>query len=97
MVDIFGNLRPMPEIFPDYPAPIVLMVAGERELRLARWCLPSSQKALVDAAAKRADRLGSEGKDVDLKALLNSEPTTRAGLVLFSERAVGTAAPPRRH
>ena len=50
MVDRTGNLPPMPGIFPDYSAPIVRMADGERELTMARWGMPSSQKALLDAA-----------------------------------------------
>lgn len=41
MVDRTGNLPPMPGVFPDYPAPIVRTAAGERELALARWGMPS--------------------------------------------------------
>jgi putative SOS response-associated peptidase YedK len=35
--DLTGNLPPMRGIFPDYPAPIVRMSDGERELAMARW------------------------------------------------------------
>ena len=55
--DTTGNLPPMPGIFPDYPAPIVRNGAGGRELAMARWGMPSSQKALMDATKKRADKL----------------------------------------
>ena len=48
--DSAGNLPPMPGIFPDYPAPIVRNTADGRELTLARWGMPSSSKALFDAA-----------------------------------------------
>lgn len=41
MVDLTGNLPPMPGIFPDYPAPIVRNGEGGRELALARWGMPS--------------------------------------------------------
>jgi hypothetical protein len=33
--DLTGNLPPMPDIFPDYPAPIVRMAEGQRELAMA--------------------------------------------------------------
>jgi putative SOS response-associated peptidase YedK len=39
--DRTGNLPPMPGVFPDYPAPIVRMGEGERELTMARWGMPS--------------------------------------------------------
>jgi putative SOS response-associated peptidase YedK len=69
-----GNLQPG-RVFPDYPAPIVRTAAdGERELVRARWGMPSSQKALMDAASKRADKLRAKGKDVGFAALLKMEP-----------------------
>jgi putative SOS response-associated peptidase YedK len=39
--DTTGNLPPIPGVFPDYFAPIVLNVEGERELTMARWGMPS--------------------------------------------------------
>ena len=74
MVDRTGNLPPMPAIYPDYAAPIVRNSAEGRELALARWGMPSSQKALFDAAAKRADKLRAKGKEVDFDELLKMEP-----------------------
>jgi putative SOS response-associated peptidase YedK len=69
-----GNLAPG-DIYPDYAAPIVrLGENGQRELALARWGLPSSTKALFDAATKRADKLRARGKDVDFPKLLELEP-----------------------
>lgn len=72
--DSTGNLPSMPGIFPDYPAPIVRNVEGGRELALARWGMPSSQLALMQAAKKRAARLEAKGKAVDFKELLRMEP-----------------------
>lgn len=74
MVDRAGNLPSMPGIFPDYEAPIVRNGAEGRELVLARWGMPSSQKALFDAAKNRADKLRAKGKDVDFDDLLKMEP-----------------------
>ena len=34
--DTAGNLPPLPGVFPDYAAPIMRMVDGERELTTAR-------------------------------------------------------------
>ncbi|RYG99850.1 MAG: SOS response-associated peptidase [Alphaproteobacteria bacterium] len=69
-----GNLEPR-DIYPDYSAPIVrLNGAGERVLSLARWGMPSSKKALLDAATKRADKLQTKGKEVDFPKLLELEP-----------------------
>ena len=69
-----GNLEPR-DIYPDYPAPIVRNGAdGERELILSRWGLPSSKKALFDAATKRADKLRAKGRDVDFPKMLELEP-----------------------
>ena len=52
-----GNLASKPGIYPDYPAPIVRNGNGGRELAMARWGMPSSQKALMDATKKRAEKL----------------------------------------
>jgi putative SOS response-associated peptidase YedK len=69
-----GNLPSMPGIFPDYPAPIVRNGPDDREIVMARWGMPSSQQALLDATKKRADRLEAKGKPVDFKELLRMEP-----------------------
>lgn len=73
--DRTGNLPPLPGIYPDYSAPIVRTGAdGERELVMARWGMPSSGKALLDAAKKRAAKLEAKGKAVDFAELLRLEP-----------------------
>jgi putative SOS response-associated peptidase YedK len=70
-----GNFPPLPGIFPDYAAPIIRTnAAGERELAMARWGMPSSRKAQLDAATKRADKLRVKGKDVNFDELLKVEP-----------------------
>src|SRR5271163_1749126 len=69
-----GNLAPMPGVFPDYKAPIVRNGAGGRELATARWGMPSSSRALMDATKKRAQKLEAKGKPVDFKELLRMEP-----------------------
>lgn len=69
-----GNLEPR-DIYPDYPAPIVREDEnGDRVLTLARWGMPSSRKAILDAATKRADKLRAKGKAVDFAELLKMEP-----------------------
>jgi putative SOS response-associated peptidase YedK len=69
-----GNLAPG-DIYPDYSAPVVRTGAdGVRELALARWGMPSSKKALFDAASSRADKLRAKGQDVDFPKLLELEP-----------------------
>jgi len=60
-----GNLAPMPGVFPDYKAPIVRNGPGGRELATARWGMPSSSKALMDATKKRAEKLQAKGKPID--------------------------------
>ena len=72
--DSVGNLPSMPGIFPDYPAPIVRNAEGGRELTMARWGMPSSSKALMDATAKRAAKLEAKGQQFDFKDLLRMEP-----------------------
>jgi putative SOS response-associated peptidase YedK len=69
-----GNLAPMPGVFPDYPAPIVRNAAEGRELVMARWGMPSSSRALMDATKKRAQKLEAKGTPVDFKQLLRMEP-----------------------
>jgi putative SOS response-associated peptidase YedK len=44
--DRTGNLPPLPGTFHDYPAPIVRVANGEREIAMARWGMPSPQFAL---------------------------------------------------
>ena len=72
--DRTGNLPSMPGIYPDYPAPIVRNSAAGRELAMTRWGMPSSQKALMDATKKRAEKLRAKGKTVDFTELLRMEP-----------------------
>lgn len=72
--DRTGNLPVLPGIFPDYPAPIVRNGTDGRELVMARWGMPSSQKALMDATKRRAAKLEEKGKPVDFKQLLRQEP-----------------------
>lgn len=74
MLDRAGNLPSMPGIFPDYMAPVVRNAEGGRELILARWGMPSSQKALLEATQKRAAKLDAKGKQYDFKELLRIEP-----------------------
>jgi putative SOS response-associated peptidase YedK len=75
MRDITGNLPQMPSIFPDYRAPIVRIAPdGVRELALARWGMPTSQFALIQATKKRAAKLEGKGTPVDFKDLLRMEP-----------------------
>jgi putative SOS response-associated peptidase YedK len=69
-----GNLAPMPGVFPDYKAPIVRTGSEGRELVTARWGMPSSQHALMEATKKRAAKLEAKGKPVDFKELLRMEP-----------------------
>ena len=74
ILDRSGNMPPLPGIFPDYSAPIVRNTDAGRELTMARWGMPSSQAAMLDAAGKRAAKLAAKGKAVDFKELLRLEP-----------------------
>jgi putative SOS response-associated peptidase YedK len=75
MRDTTGNLPPQPSIFPDFMAPVVRTGSdGVRELMKMRWGMPSSQKALFDAAKKRAQKLEAKGKNVNFEELLRMEP-----------------------
>ncbi|CAN7338742.1 SOS response-associated peptidase family protein [Bosea sp. LjRoot90] len=70
----FANLPPQPGIFPDYEAPIIRNEDGEARLTMTRWGMPSSKKALLDAATRRADKLRAKDKPVDFDLLLRMEP-----------------------
>lgn len=75
MRDLTGNLPSMPGIFPDYEAPIVRTGDdGVRELALGRWGMPSSPRALFEAAGRRADKMRAKGEAVDFDQLLKMEP-----------------------
>ena len=75
LTDWNNNQPPMPGVFPDYAAPIIRRTAaGEREMVDVRWGMPSSKKALLDAATKRADKLRTKGQAVDFNELLRMEP-----------------------
>lgn len=75
MSDLNNNQPPMLGIYPDYAAPVVVKdEAGERLMRDLRWGMPSSNKALLDAATKRADKLRAKGAEVDFAHLLKMEP-----------------------
>jgi putative SOS response-associated peptidase YedK len=73
--DTTGNMPPLPGIYPDYMAPVVAnRPGGIRELCMMRWGMPSSQKALLDAATARADKLRAKNKSFDFNELLKMEP-----------------------
>src|SRR4051812_11242842 len=75
MRDTTGNLPAMPGIFPDYTAPVVRNTPdGVRELAMARWGMPSSQFALMEATKKRAAKLEVKGQAIDFQQLLRMEP-----------------------
>lgn len=72
--DLIGNMEPSIDVFPDRFAPIVRNNDGRRELAMVRWGMPSSSRALFDAASKRADKLRAKGKEFDFNELLKMEP-----------------------
>lgn len=78
MMDLTGNLPPMPGIFPDYPAPVIRNAAGGgREMVMVRWGMPSSSQAIFQDASKRANKLRAKGQVIDdeaFKELLRREP-----------------------
>ncbi|MEL6515899.1 MAG: SOS response-associated peptidase family protein [Pseudomonadota bacterium] len=51
--DETGNLAPMPEVYPDFHAPVVANMDGERVLTMMRWGMPSPAFALT---GKKTDR-----------------------------------------
>ena len=60
-IESTGNLPTMPGIFPDYPAPIMRNKADATELTLARWGMPSSQFAQMQAAKKARRQAPRQG------------------------------------
>lgn len=71
LVDLNNNQPPMAGVYPDYATPIVRRAKdGSREMVDVRWGMPSSKKALMDAATKRADKLRAKGGEVDFNHLL---------------------------
>jgi putative SOS response-associated peptidase YedK len=75
LTDRNNNQPPQPGIYPDHEAPVVVVGEdGQREMRNMRWGMPSSKRALLDAANKRADGLRKKGTEFDFAELLKLEP-----------------------
>jgi putative SOS response-associated peptidase YedK len=76
--DSVGNFGPQTYVVPDYFAPIVRNNGGVRELAKVRWGLPSSSRALFEAAKKRAQKIEQkEGRRLskeEFDRLLQMEP-----------------------
>jgi putative SOS response-associated peptidase YedK len=73
--DLNNNQPPMSGVYPDYEAPVVVVGGdGRRQMRNMRWGMPSSKRALLDAANKRADGLRKKGTEFDFAELLKMEP-----------------------
>jgi putative SOS response-associated peptidase YedK len=74
-----GNLEPIIEMRPDYFAPIIRNRDGLRELtKAARWGMPSSSRALYEAARARAQKLQQkQGRDLtpdEFNEIVRMEP-----------------------
>lgn len=70
-----NNQPPMPGVYPDYAAPVIVHdEGGARKMRDMRWGMPSPKNVIYEAAAKRADKLRAKGQDVDFNELLRVEP-----------------------
>ena len=75
MSDQNHNPPPLPGIYPDGEAPVIVVGQdGQRTMRNMRWGMPSSKKALMDAASKRAEKLRDKGTEFDFDELLKMEP-----------------------
>ena len=75
LTDRNNNQPSLPGVYPDYAAPVIVSTQdGAREMRDMRWGMPSSKKALLDAATRRADKLRAKGRAVDFAELLRLEP-----------------------
>jgi len=73
-----GNLPPLTGVFPDYLAPIIRNRDGFRELTNVRWGMPSSSRALYEAAQKRAQKIeqkrGASMTPEEFAELVRREP-----------------------
>jgi len=79
MTDRNNNQPPMPGVYPDYPAPVIVTTEdGSREMRNMRWGMPTSKQALFKAATERADKLRAKGTEFDFAELLKIERLTSA-------------------
>ncbi len=77
MRDHNNNQPPSPGIYPDYPAPVVLIGEdGQREMRDMRWGLPSPNWVTQKAAKERAEKLRAKVKEYDWEELLRMEPAS---------------------
>ncbi len=75
MTDRNNNQPPMPGVYPDYPAPVIVNGEdGRREMRDMRWGMPTSKQAIFQAATKRADGLRAKKTEFDFNELLRLEP-----------------------
>ena len=75
MNDRNNNQPPMPGVYPDYAAPLVIVLEdGSREMRDMRWGMPTSKQALFKAATQRGNKLQAKGTEFDFAELLKLEP-----------------------
>jgi putative SOS response-associated peptidase YedK len=75
MLDRNNNQPPSPGVYPDYPAPVVLIGKdGQREMRDLRWGMPTSKQKIFQDATKRADGMRKKGLEFDFNELLRIEP-----------------------
>lgn len=75
MRDRNDNQPPMPAVYPDYAAPVIVNAEdGVREMRDMRWGMPTSKQALFKAASGRADKLREKGTEFDFAEILKMEP-----------------------
>jgi putative SOS response-associated peptidase YedK len=76
--DNMGNFGPMTGVYPDFLAPIVRNNGDVRELVKVRWGMPSSSRALFEAAKARARKIEQkEGRRLtkeEFDRLLKMEP-----------------------
>lgn len=75
MRDLNNNNPPLSGVYPDGEASVIVVAEdGQREMRNMRWGMPTSKRALLDAATKRADALRKKGTEFDFNELLKLEP-----------------------
>lgn len=91
MRDVAGNLRLLPGIFPDYPAPIVRTGAdGMRELARARWGMPSPAFVLEGKKVDKGVTNVRNPKSPHWRRWLGPAARCLVPFTSFSESARGT-------
>ena len=68
MTDRNNNQPPMPSVYPDYPAPVIVTAEdGSREMRNMRWGMPTSKQALLQGGHRARRQAAGQGHRIRLR------------------------------